>query len=105
MTHAITGEWKSKLRNTHVYSTNIIINHQVVKQNLIKSLEKMNSKDLYLILILTTQAYFATLFRENNLNWKLIYLLPRIISQSISSKKIRVRAFHQKIRQKMLTLN
>ena len=96
MTHAITGEWKSKLRNTYVYSTNIIINHQVVKQNLIKSLEKMNSKDLYLILILTTQAYFATLFRGNNLNWKLIYLLPRTISQSISSKKLELEHFIKK---------
>lgn len=46
MKHAITGEWKGKIINTHTYNTNIIINYDTVKQSLSKSLEKMNSKNL-----------------------------------------------------------
>ena len=44
MKHAITGEWKGKIINTHVYNTNIIINYHTVKQSLFKSLEKIYGK-------------------------------------------------------------
>ena len=62
-------------------------------KNLIKSLEILNFFiDLYLILIIQksnipiSQEYFTTLFRENNLNRELTYLLPRTITRSTKLK-------------------
>ena len=58
----------------------------MVEKTIIISSEKLNYNDLYLILILkkstlpSYQEYLTTIFRENNLNWKLFY--PITISGS-----------------------
>ena len=78
MKRVIPGEGRSLHRNSHVFSTIIIwLEHHVVKVKK-KFYYKFRSvnffKDLYLILIVlksnipTSQEYFPTLLRENNLN-------------------------------------
>ena len=66
-------EWKSiYVSNTHVSSPYIYLDHHVVKKPHYSS-EKLNSKDLYLILISkksntpTFQEHFTTAFQENDL--------------------------------------
>ena len=59
--------------------------HLVKKKNLI-SPDKLHCGELYNILVCisqhksTSQIYFENLFREQDLNWKKIYLLPRKVS-------------------------
>ena len=48
----------------------------------------------------TSQQYFKTLFPHLNLDWKLIYLLPRILTKNTS-----LRAFQYKILNNVLYLN
>ena len=48
----------------------------------------------------TSQQYFKTLFPHLNLDWKLIYLLPRVLTKNNSS-----RAFRFKVLNKVLYLN
>ena len=47
-----------------------------------------------------SQKYFETLFPHLNLDWKLIYLQPRILTKSASSK-----AFQYKVLNNVLYLN
>ena len=48
----------------------------------------------------TSQQYFKTLFPHLNLDWKLIYLLPRILTKNTS-----LRAFQYKVLKNVLYLN
>ena len=48
----------------------------------------------------TSQQYFKTLFPHQNLDWKLIYLLPRILTKNTS-----LRAFQYKVLNSVLYLN
>ena len=48
----------------------------------------------------TSQQYFKTLFPHLNLDWKLIYLLPRVLTKNNS-----LRAFRFKVLNKVLYLN
>ena len=82
----------------------LYLDHHLIKN--ILSLEKLTSKEIYSILISkrisipTLQQYFNSLFPDSDLNWKLIYLLPREISRSTSC-----RAFQFKILNTVLYLN
>ena len=84
----------------------IYLDHHLIKNNLLLSLEKLTSKELYSILIskknsiLIAQQYFNSLFPDSNLNCKLIYVLPRKISRNTS-----FRAFQYKIFNNVLYLN
>ena len=78
----------------------------LIKNDLLLSLEKLTSKELYSILISkkssipTSQQYFNSLFSDSNLDLKLIYLLPREINRSTSCG-----AFQYKILNNVLYLN
>ena len=73
------------------------LNHSV-KNNRIVALEKLHSKKIYSLIISQnistpiSQQYLKTLFPHMNLDWKLIYLLPRILTMNTS-----LRAFQYKV--------
>ena len=106
ISHAIPKKWKQILRENGAKTCVIYLDHHLIKNNLLLSLEKLTSKELYSILISkktsipTSQQYFNSLFPDSNLDWKLIYLLPREISRSTSC-----RAFQYKILKNVLYLN
>ena len=94
------------LRENGVKTYVIYLDHHLTKNNLLLSLEKLTAKELYSILISkkssipTSQQFFNTLFPDLNLDWMLIYLLPREISRNPN-----LRAFQFKILNNVLYLN
>ena len=64
--HAISKQWKRIIKTTNDLCTNIVYlcHHLVKKNNRINALEKIHSK---------------ALFPHLNFDWKLIYLLSRIL--------------------------
>ena len=61
----------------------LLLNHHLVKNNDLISLDKLYFRELYNILVYlsphrpTSHIYFENLFREQDLYWKKIYLLSR----------------------------
>ena len=84
----------------------VIFNHHLIKNTQICSLEKLNSKEMYNIQILhkncelTGQIYYKDLLNGPSLEWKEIYLLPRLTT--IDNK---LRVFQYKILHHVLFLN
>ena len=98
---------KRIIKTTNGSCTNIVyLSHHLVKNNRIVALEKLHSKEIYSLIIFqnistpTAQQYFKTLFPHLNFDWKLIYLLPRILTKNIS-----LRDFQYKVLNNVLYLN
>ena len=80
----IPRKWKESLKNNLQNSIQLVaFNHHVTFNSRVLSIEKLNSKEIYLILIHnlknkpTSQSYFENIFTSVTLDWKLIYILPR----------------------------
>ena len=81
---ALKKPWKQSIReqNTNLNSGSIY-GHHLIKKSQVYSLGKLNSKELFNILILgiyekpTSQGYFESFFECSTFDWKDIYLLPR----------------------------
>ena len=82
------------------------LSHHLVKNNRMVALEKLHSKEIYSLIISqdmstpTSKQYFQTLFPHLNLDWKLIYLLPRVLTKNAS-----LSAFQYKVLNNVLYLN
>ena len=105
--HAIPNQWKSIIKTTNDSSTTIVyLGNHLTKNGRIIALEKLLSKEFYSLIILqntstpTSQQYFNILFPLLNFDWKLIYLLPRILTKNTS-----LRAFQCKVLNNVLYLN
>ena len=90
-----------------IYSFNLaILEHHLIKKNQISALEKLHSKNLYIMQIVegykkpTSQIYFENVFQKYDFQWNIIYLLPRLVT--IDSV---MRAFQYKILHNVLFLN
>ena len=77
--------WKETISMHDRSLENLLIqDHHLTKKNQILCLTKLNSNELYKIQIIikykkpTSQSYFEKIFKNSNLDWKTIYLLPRI---------------------------
>ena len=108
--HAIPKHWLRILKNDMVKNNAdnnlFVLDHHVIKQNLVQDIKKLTAKEIYTILILkvenipTSQAYFENIFQNENLDWNEIYILPRIITVNSSH-----RLFQYKILHNILYLN
>ena len=85
--HSIPSEWKTILLNDNGNSNSLVFfNHHLIKNTQVCSLEKLNFKELYIIQILnknsipTCQTYYKELLEGTELEWKYIYILPRIVT-------------------------
>ena len=84
----------------------LLLNHHLVKRNNLISLDKLHCPELYNILVYISphkpisQIYFENLFREPDLNWKEIYVLPSKVSLDFY-----VRSFQCKVLNNVLYLN
>ena len=82
-----------------------LLNHHLIKKNNLINLDKLYCWELNKISIYTSprqpasQIYFANFFRELELNWKEIYILPRKASLHFD-----VRSFHYKVLNNVLYL-
>ena len=77
------------------YLKTFFLNHHLIKCNILLSLEKLNSKELYWIQLTrdfckpTSQIYFEKHFNDCVLDWKYIYILPRIVTSDPHTRYFR----------------
>ena len=85
--HAIPTAWKKELENDNGDCKNLmILNHHLIKNNQLYTIEKLISKELYSFSIFfknvkpTLQVYFQNYFSNEQLVRSDIYCLPRIVA-------------------------
>ena len=106
LTNAIPLNWKTIIKHNCSSANLLLLNHHLIKKNNLISLNKLHSRELYDVLVYTSpdkptsHVYFENLFREQELNWKEIYILPRKVSLDCN-----VRSFQYKILNNFLYLN
>ena len=104
--HALPKSWKKEILENKGNSNNLVIyDHHLIKKSQVYSLNRLDSKELYNILITsiyskpTSQLYYENSF-ETLFEWKNIYLLPRKITLDTT-----LRVFQYKILNNILYLN
>ena len=86
LVHSIPQKWKNTIKNNRISENLLFLNEHLIKCNISLSLEKLNSKELYLIQLTsdfckpTSQIYFEKHFKDPVLDWKYIYILPWIVT-------------------------
>ena len=104
--HSIPQKWKNTIKNNRISENLLFLNHHVIKCNILLSLEKLNSKELYLIQLTrdfckpTSQIYFEKYFNDGVRDWKYIYILPCIVTSDPYT-----RYFQYKVLNNVLYLN
>ena len=85
--HSIPKSWKDPLITNLENIKNLVFPGHHLKNYQIYSLNKLNSKEIYNILIESgdskpsSQFYYKNVFQNSNLDWKTIYVLPRIVTK------------------------
>ena len=93
--HSIPQKWKDTIINNRISENLRFLNHHLIKCNILLSLEKLNSKELYWIQLTrdfckpTSQIYFEKHFNDCVLDWKYIYILPRIVTSDPHTRYFR----------------
>ena len=105
--HSIRKSWKDAfLANSENIENLVFEGHHLIKNHQIYCLNKLSSKEIYSILIESTdskpssQMYYKNIFQNSNLDWKTIYMLPRIVT-----KDSRLQVFQYKLLNNVLYLN
>ena len=105
--HSIPKSWKDAfIVNPEIIKNLIFEGHHLIINHQIYCLNKLNSKEIYNILIESTdskpsaQIYYKFFFQNSNLDWKTIYMLPRIVT-----KDSKLQIFQYKLLNKVLYLN
>ena len=81
--NAIPLNWKLIIKHNRSSENLLFLNHHLIKKKNLVSLDKLRCRELYNVLVYTSlhkptsQVYFKNLFREQELHWKEIYILPR----------------------------
>ena len=85
--NAIPSNWKNNLKHSDTYSQNLILlDHHLVKSNFLFSIEKLELREIYCIINYsrnnkpTSQIYFEKKFDSKELDWRVIYTLPSIVT-------------------------
>ena len=78
----------------------VIFDHNIVRKSQICNLNKLTSKELYLILVdantvkPTAQDYFQNLFESSDFNWKKIYFLIRNTTLDTKARMFQYKVLH-----------
>ena len=87
LTDALPKSWKDRLLNCIGNSMNLcIFDQHLIKKNKLYCLNKLGSRELYQIQISknyknpTLQSYYERYFNKFDFDWKLIYLLPCMVT-------------------------
>ena len=84
--NAVPLNCKSIIEHNCSSANLLLLNHHLIKKNNLISLDEPHCRELYNILVYTnphkptSQVYFDSLFREEELNWREICILPRKVS-------------------------
>ena len=105
--HALPHYWKETIKQFTGNLNNLYIqDHHYIKGSTIYNLEKLNSKELYHMQLClkydkpTCQSFHQKSFVDYDLNWKLIYRIPRI-----ATLETKIRIFQYKLLNNVLFLN
>ena len=105
--HALPKSWKTTIADDQgQYRSIVFLNHHLLKDRQIYSIEKLNSKELYSLSISlkntipSSRKYFENLFPGTSIVWKDVYRLPRLVTVNST-----LRMFHFKILNNILYLN
>ena len=105
--NVIPSNWKNNLKHSNIYSQNLILlDHNLVKSNSLFNIEMLDPRELYCIINSsrnnkpTSQIYFLKKFDSKELNWRIIYTLPRKVTTNTH-----LRSFQYKILSNILYLN
>ena len=93
--------WKDAILKDKGNAKNLVIfDHHIVRKSQICSLNKLTSKELYLILVdantvkPTAQDYFENLFESSDFNWKKIYILIRNTTLDTKARMFQYKVLH-----------
>ena len=105
--HSISKSWKDTfIANSENIKNLVFEGLHLIKNHHIYCLNKLGTKEIYSILIESTdskpssQMYYKNIFQNSNLDWKTIYMLPRIVT-----KDSRLQVFQYKLLNNVLYLN
>ena len=104
--NAIPLNWRTIIKHNCSSANLLLLNHHLIKNNNLISLDKLHCRELYNILVYnsphkpTSQVYFENRFCEQELNWKKIYTLPRKVSLDCN-----IRSFQYKVLNNVFYLN
>ena len=105
--HSIPKSWKDAfIANLENIENLVFEGHHLIKNHQIYCLNKVSGKKIYSIIIESTdskpssQMYHKIIFQNSNLDWKNIYMLPRIVT-----KDSRLQVFQYKLLNNVLYLN
>ena len=90
--HSIPQKWKNTINNNRISENLLLSNHHLRKCKILLSPEKLSSKELYLIQLTcdfskrTSQIYFEKKINDCVLDWKYIYVLPRIVTSDFYTR-------------------
>ena len=86
--YSIPKSWKDALiANLENIKNLVFEGHHLIKNHQIYFVNKLSSKKIYSILIESSdskpssQLYYKNVFQNSNLDWKTIYMLPRIVTK------------------------
>ena len=105
LVNAIPSNWKINLKHSNNYSQNLL-DHLLLKSNFLFYIEKLESTKFYCIINSsrknkpTSQIYFEKKFHWKELDWRVIYALPRNVITNTY-----LRSFQYKILNNVIYLN
>ena len=98
---ALPKSWKDAVLKDKGNAKGLVISdHHIVRKPQICSLNKLTSKELYLILVdantvkPTAQDYFENLFESSDFNWKKIYFLIRNTTLDTMARVLQYKVLH-----------
>ena len=100
--YAILQIWKNKIKQnlTKSESNLLNLNHHLIKNARILTLDKLTAKEIYSVLISslknkpTCQSYFENLFPNYTFDWAQFFLLPGIITTNSYQRNFQYKILH-----------
>ena len=103
--YALPPTWNKIIKETDNDDNLLLSNHHLIKKYILIGIEKLNSRQLYSLFVYTppftrTSQKYLELLQTESLDWKQIYLLPRLVTLGSYS-----RSFQYKILKNVFYLN
>ena len=100
--HAVPLIWKLKINDSekNVEKKYVVQDHRLIKNARVIVLEKLTAREIYSVLILssgntpTSQKYFGKVFPTENLDWKKIDILPRVVTVNSFQHNFQCKILH-----------
>ena len=100
--HTISLIWKQRINDSekNVEKKFVVQDHHLIKNTRVSLLKKLTAREIHSVLILssgntpTSQKYFGKVFPNENLDWKKIYILPRVVTINTFQRNFQYKILH-----------